>query len=183
MPGDASPSSSRISTPTSVYTAQTGNSNLILSQVSLAERRDEPSSQATQADGVSDTASMSWTSSIKSNFTNAFNSVAANLPSGAALMINRQDKVIDDLTPPPKRRASRRSISSMFSRTFSSSSLPWTLEEHGDGSGRVHFHDIETGGQDYNAPGVEIDHDNASSASPHPPQSAFKPGGRNLRQP
>ncbi|KAH0580087.1 hypothetical protein H2248_002897 [Termitomyces sp. 'cryptogamus'] len=146
--------------------------------------------------------SSSWTASIKSNVTNAFNTVAASLPSGAAFMINRQDKKFDGLSPRPTRSSARRSVFSFFSRANSSASQPWTLEERGDGTGRVVFHDVEADGYDHGSDSqadsaTRIRHtlstrDAISSCVAQPPQSAmFTPNecdtglcqGRSLRQP
>ncbi|KAG6867721.1 hypothetical protein C0993_011967 [Termitomyces sp. T159_Od127] len=101
--------------------------------------------------------SSSWTASIKSGFTDAFNAVAASLPSGAALMINREDKNLDSLPLRPTQSSARRSLFSYISRSNSSAGQPWTLEERGDGTGRVLFRDIEAEGHGLTAFKLQTD--------------------------
>ncbi|KAG5650352.1 hypothetical protein H0H81_012544 [Sphagnurus paluster] len=94
----------------------------------------------------------SWTASLKSNLTHAFNAVAANLPSAPTLVMGyggKQEHDGDNLTPRPQQGAGRSMRSSSnfsgidfnapLSRNDTVSSAPWTLEEHDDGTGRVHF--------------------------------------------
>ncbi|KAF8064421.1 hypothetical protein FPV67DRAFT_1672130 [Lyophyllum atratum] len=106
----------------------------------------------------------SWTSSLKSNLTHAFNAVAASLPAGPALMrgTHRED-ANDILTPRPHQHSGRRSTRSNFSgvdfkeplsRNDSVASTPWTLEENDDGTGRVHFHGRERDAYEYGTPQV-----------------------------
>ncbi|KAG6862100.1 hypothetical protein C0995_005910 [Termitomyces sp. Mi166 len=168
-PADASPSSSCTSIPVSMYTAHTGWTSDSRHRPQFSEsygedvQRSQIPPRGTQetwdtlppplpgrtqnrsVETITDDSS-SWTASLKSNFTNAFNAVAASLPSGAALMINRQDKNFDGLSPQLTQRSGRRSLFSAFSRSNSSASQPWTLEERGDGTGRVLFHDLEADG-------------------------------------
>ena len=89
-----------------------------------------------------------WTASLKTNLMNAFNAVAAGLPS-APTMEERQENYF---TPCPGRRGSRRTLhatdrNEMFAnrltRESTASSKPWTLEERFDGTGTVHFHGLE----------------------------------------
>ena len=88
-----------------------------------------------------------WTASLKTNLMNAFNAVAAGLPS-APTMEERQENC---LTPRPERRDSRGTIyaprNEMFvnrlTRESTVSSKPWILEERFDGTGTVHFHGLE----------------------------------------
>ena len=94
-----------------------------------------------------------WTASLKMNLVNAFNSVAANLPSAG----NSPGEEEDKLTPMPIRRgADRRELRgkdwvefvggelvglplSRGSTVSSKVSKAWTLEETGDGAGVVHI--------------------------------------------
>lgn len=90
-----------------------------------------------------------WTASLKTNLMNAFNAVAAGLPS-APTMDERQE---NHLTPCPTRHASQRrslhpadqdeTFVHRLTRESTISSKPWTLEERLDGTGTVHFHRLE----------------------------------------
>ena len=90
-----------------------------------------------------------WTVSLKTNLMNAFNAVAAGLPSAPTM----EEQQTDYLTPRPARRTSYREPPNpadqdqMFvrglTRDSSVSSKPWSLEERQDGTGTVHFHGLE----------------------------------------
>ncbi|KAG6877297.1 hypothetical protein C0992_010315 [Termitomyces sp. T32_za158] len=182
-PEDTSPSSSCVSTPVNMCDTRmgwTGNSEYqpefsesnfetrIGSNVSPGRTKEAwdtfalPSRTQYGNDETITDDSSSWTASIKSSFTDAFNAVAASLPSGAALMINRQDKNLDGLSIRPSQSSARRSLFSHISRKNSSASQPWTLEERGDGTGRVLFHDIEADGYDHGLTACEVQTDATS---------------------
>ncbi|KAG6918487.1 hypothetical protein DXG01_014114 [Tephrocybe rancida] len=146
-PGDASPSLSCTSPPVSMYTARTGSISEYGSRTRTAgsggswDTLPLPGQTQGSVEQMM-TDDSSWTASLRSNFTYAFNAVAASLPTGTALMINKQDKSTDVLTPQPTRSSGRRSLGSIVSRNDSVVCKPWTLEERGDGTGRVLFHDV-----------------------------------------
>jgi hypothetical protein len=97
--------------------------------------------------GAADTEN--WTASLKMNLMNAFNAVAAGLPS-APTMEERQENY---LTPCPPRHASHVGSLSRADRgddpghrlirESTVSSKSWTLEERLDGTGTVRFHGLE----------------------------------------
>lgn len=216
-PEDISPPSSCASTPVNLFTSNIGWTADFESRPRFSKPTDEgrtrsnvplrnteetwdtlPLPVRTQncSEEIITDDSSSWTASIKSGFTDAFNAVAASLPSGAALMINRQDKNLDGLSTRPQSSA-RGSLFSYISRSNSRVSQPWTLEERGDGTGRVLFHDIEADGYEHGRPASELRTDARStkraslcdSISP-PPRfgrtHVYDTGsryGRSLRQP
>ncbi|KAG6816181.1 hypothetical protein H0H87_008055 [Tephrocybe sp. NHM501043] len=145
-PGDTSPASSCVSTPTTMYTARTGDTGEYGSRLSLSGPsvpggcnhtwQPLPLPGQTQSSIEQPTNDVtSWTASLRSNFTQAFNAVAASLPSGPALMIKNQDT-----------RNSQQSLDSFLSRNDSIVCRPWTLEERKDGTGRVLFHNLPSEG-------------------------------------
>lgn len=93
-----------------------------------------------------------WANSIRSNFVNAFNAVAANLPMAAAIKEGKEEDP-DRLTPAcPKRSSKRRALlrhpdevklSTSLNRKdtiISLASDPWSLVETGSNTGVVHVH-------------------------------------------
>ncbi|KAG6853083.1 hypothetical protein C0991_007013 [Blastosporella zonata] len=185
-PGDASPASSCASTPVTMYTAHTGSTSEHAAQSTspapICGSDDSwktlplPSQMQHVEQPISEQAS--WTASLRSNFTQAFNAVAASLPSGAALMIKDTDG--DGLIPRPTGSSQRPSLYSLFSRNDSIACKPWTLEEHGDGTGRVLFHDLGPEGYNHGAPQIYRSSDTMVT---HPPQSAYNLGSRYGRRP
>ncbi|KAG5640770.1 hypothetical protein DXG03_007247 [Asterophora parasitica] len=117
-----------------------------------------------KSDGTAVATYDSWTASLKSNLTNAFNAVASTLPSGPSLMKSSGAHDDDILSPRPQQGAGSRSMTARsnfsgvsfngnpLSRNTTGSSMPWSLEERDDGTGRVHFHGRALNGYGYGRP-------------------------------
>ncbi|KAG6828191.1 hypothetical protein H0H92_008810 [Tricholoma furcatifolium] len=190
-PADASPASSFASSPVSMYTAPTGTTGEAESRSPFVGKYSEnmlnervrtentwktlPMPGETQKFTTEATSEdSSWTASLRSNLTHAFNAVAASLPSGPALMSNKYStdsstgSSSDSLPPHRKQSSGQRSLGSIFTDR----DQPWILEENGNGAGRVYFPDLEDEG-DAHSSGTSTRRVSARRSALRPPQSAM----------